>query len=651
MDIEQQLQQHFGFNSLRPGQKEVIQAIIDGHSAAAIFPTGSGKSLCYQLPALLLPHLTLVVSPLLALMKDQIDFLTRHNIPAASIDSSQSRDEAAAVMQGVRNGQVKILMISVERLKNERFREFIKNIPVSLMVIDEAHCISEWGHNFRPDYIKLPVYQQDLNIPQVLLLTATATAHVIEDMSREFSIATNNIISTGFYRNNLNLQVQPCEQHNKLKFLADYLQKHQGEASIVYVTLQKTAADISHYLSQQQIHSEAYHAGLKSELREQIQERFMNSQTQCIIATIAFGMGIDKNNIRHIIHYDLPKSIENYAQEIGRAGRDGLPSNCLLLGNANGINTLENFVYGDTPELAGIENVLNDIKQHNQNKAGQNAEQWEVLAYPLSVQSNIRQLTLKTLLVYLEMSAIIQAKYSYFAEYKFNLHITRDELIAKFKGERKNFVQAILDNSPAAKIWATLDLPQLQNNYPCDRQRVISALDYFQEQGWLELQSKQMTDVYQLNNSQFDSHTTAQQLYEKFKHKEHNQIQRITEMLALFQSQQCLSRQLADYFGDRQLTQDCGHCSVCQGNYQYWPQPSPLKKIDINDLQSIITVLNNAVMQQFSQPASMALMCRYLCGITVPWLTKIKARKLGHFGHYEQYSYEQVQTALKALNV
>ncbi len=646
-NIEQHLQQFFGFNSLRPGQKEVIQTIINGQSAAAIFPTGSGKSLCYQLPALILPHLTLVISPLLALMKDQIDFLKSHNISAASIDSSQSRDESSAVMQGVRNGQIKILMISVERLKNERFREFIKQIPISLMVIDEAHCISEWGHNFRPDYIKLPVYQKEFNIPQVLLLTATATTHVIEDMSREFQIDQANIISTGFYRKNLNLSVHPCMENDKLNFLGHYLSSNRGEATIVYVTLQKTAEDISRWLNQNQIQAEAYHAGLKGDVREQIQERFMSSQDQCIIATIAFGMGIDKNNIRHIIHYDLPKSIENYAQEIGRAGRDGMPSNCLLLGNLNGLSVLENFVYGDTPELSGIEIVLDEIK----NTSSLTTDLWEVIAYTLSGQSNIRQLALKTLLVYLEIEGIIKAKYSFFAEYKFKLLITKEQLLHKFNGERQAFVQAILNNSQQSRIWATLDLEQLQNNYQTDRQRVITALEYFQEKGWIHLESKQMTDVYQVLNSQFDLNDLAHKLYQKFKHKELSQIQRLREMLDLFQSQNCLSRQLACYFSDQQLSGDCGHCSVCLGEYQSWPQKTPLQTIPPDELQAVTAELNHAVMEHFGKSASIELMCRYLCGITIPWLTKIRARKLGHFGRYEQYAYEEVRAALQALKM
>ncbi|MDQ6996607.1 MAG: DEAD/DEAH box helicase, partial [Mariprofundus sp.] len=187
--IDQTLKRYFGFDGFREGQAEVISAITSGRSAAAIFPTGSGKSLCYQLAALHLPHLTLVVSPLLALIQDQLDFLRDKQIPAASIDSTQSREEASEVMRSVTEGSIKILMISVERLKNERFRLFISRVPVSLLVVDEAHCISEWGHNFRPDYLKLPNYQQALNIPHVLLLTATATPAVIKDMQNKFSIA------------------------------------------------------------------------------------------------------------------------------------------------------------------------------------------------------------------------------------------------------------------------------------------------------------------------------------------------------------------------------------------------------------------------------------------------------------------------------
>ena len=244
------LKRVFGFDQLRPGQEAVISAVLAGRSAAAIFPTGSGKSLCYQLPALHLPHLTLVISPLLALMQDQLAFLHAHGIAAASIDSAQSREQTMEVMNRARSGELKILMISVERLKNERFRHFISQVPISLLVVDEAHCISEWGHNFRPDYLKLPDYQRQFGIAQVLLLTATATPKVIADMREKFAITEADVVTTGFYRPNLNLLVEPVPGGAKQQRLQQWLVPRRGQASIVYVTQQKTAEQVAERLTQ-----------------------------------------------------------------------------------------------------------------------------------------------------------------------------------------------------------------------------------------------------------------------------------------------------------------------------------------------------------------------------------------------------------------
>ncbi len=601
MSIRHTLKHYFGFDDFREGQAEVVEAIVEGKSAAAIFPTGSGKSLCYQLPALHLPHLTLVVSPLLALIQDQLEFLQAQNIPAASIDSTQSREQSSAVMQQVRQGQIKILMISVERLKNEHFRNFIARVPVSLLVIDEAHCISEWGHNFRPDYLKLPHYQQALNIPQVLLLTATATPAVIRDMRQKFAIEPANVITTGFYRANLHLHVHALPEADKDRYLIEWLQAHRGQSAIVYVTLQHSAEDVAARLIQSGISAHAYHAGMGHDLRQSIQQQFMRGECDCIVATIAFGMGIDKNDIRHVIHYDLPKSIENYSQEIGRAGRDGLAADCLMLANRNGVHVLENFVYGDTPELAGIRSVLLEISQ-----AG---SKWEVMVNTLSRLSNIRPLPLKTLLVYLEMRHIIKPLYSYYADYRYKLLISEQDLLAHFQGERRSFVQAILDGSEQARVWATVDIDAIASSYRGDRARVVTALEYFSDKQYIELQSKQMTDVFEVIGTDFNIEKLADELFASFKQKESNEIDRISQMIAFFESSDCLSLKLAHYFGDQRQTKHCGHCSVCKGGRASATLPSDLHLSTLTDFNP--HELCRAVRAASDEPLSNDMLTRF----------------------------------------
>ncbi|WP_221067982.1 RecQ family ATP-dependent DNA helicase [Vibrio alfacsensis] len=627
--LMQTLQSVFGFDALRPGQQPVIDAVMNGHSAAAIFPTGSGKSLCYQLPATQLPHLTLVISPLLALMKDQLSFLQSKGIAAASIDSSQSREEAQQVMAGVKSGHIKVLMISVERLKNERFREFIRQIPISLMVVDEAHCISEWGHNFRPDYLKLPQYQRELNISQSLLLTATATPAVIEDMQKKFSIDNEHITVTGFYRPNLDISVLPCDEENKQTQLNDIIAAEPKLPSIVYVTQQQTAEQVANSLIRLGINAHAYHAGMKSDIREKIQQQFMDSQIDCIVATIAFGMGVDKSDIRRVIHFDLPKSIENYAQEIGRAGRDGQRSECILLGNTSGLTVLENFVYGDTPEPSAIQYVLEQIRE--------NTPQWEMIALRLSRDSNIRQLPLKTLLVYLELADVIKAKYSYFAEYRFKFLQDQQFILNQFQGERRQFVEAIFTCSTKAKIWCQVDLEALWMHYQSERSRVVAALDYFHQNGWIELESKQLTDVYSVLPATQSQDALTEQLVELFQSKERKDIERIHTMLNLFQSSDCLSHQLAHYFADHDAPTRCGHCSVCRGEVATFPQTQHEQPETLH-----LKAWVNEFVQLSPSAISNEAVARFLCGISTPIIARLKASKLQGYGAMANTSFSQV---------
>jgi ATP-dependent DNA helicase RecQ len=658
------LKQTFGFDGFRQGQEQTISQLLNGQSSLSIFPTGSGKSLCYQLTALQLPHVTLVVSPLLALMKDQLSFLASKGIKAASIDSTLKGDEAQTVMAGVRSGEIKILMVSVERFKNERFRQFIQSVPVSMLVVDEAHCISEWGHNFRPDYLKLPSYCQALNIPLVLLLTATATRKVKMDMAAKFHIQRDHIVQTGFYRSNLDLSVVPVVEAQKNGLLAQTItqsiNQHQG-AGIVYVTLQHTAKTVAQYLKQQGINACAYHAGFDSDTRSQIQQDFMAGKIQVIVATIAFGMGIDKSDIRFVIHYDLPKSIENYSQEIGRAGRDGMPSHCFTLANLDGLNTVENFVYGDTPELTGIELVINSIKKEvvtNSFAGGyenQSQGKWELQILQLSNAANIKQLPLKTLLVQLELSGVIEPLYAYFADFKIKLLKPKGEILNSFNDQRQDFLQRIFNATDFKKVWGSLNFDTLLQDKSIERNRVIAALEYLEEQQLIVLETKGMTEVFKVNLNELADPSLAQSLCDYFKGNEEKEIKRIASLVRFFQLNTCLTANLAKYFDDQNFTNDienykCGHCSVCRGQVAYlqhsqenvpWPSDDSLKQ-GMADLAERLS-------GKINQPLSLESYCRFFAGMTVPLFGRNKVRQIPGFGSCEQQRYQAIREKLASL--
>ncbi len=340
---------HFGYDFFRPGQERVIDNILAGKSTMVIMPTGGGKSLCYQLPALVLDGVTIVISPLIALMKDQVDGLNKIGIPATFVNSSISLAETSQRLQEIKNGFYKLLYIAPERFYNQEFIRSLADIKVGLFAIDEAHCISQWGHDFRPSYLKLKQAIDHVGNPPVMALTATATPEVREDIIKQLGIKNPELVITGFARPNLQFGVIQANEARKPQFVLDALSAAPNGAGIVYASTRARADELLSVLMENNIEAVGYHAGMETEDRKWVQENFMSGKAKVIVATNAFGLGIDKRDIRFVIHYDMPGTIEAYYQEAGRAGRDRKPSFCLLLYNGRDRRLQEFFIKGDNP--------------------------------------------------------------------------------------------------------------------------------------------------------------------------------------------------------------------------------------------------------------------------------------------------------------
>ena len=628
------LKKHFGYDSFRDGQEAVITHLLNGQSAAAVFPTGGGKSLCYQLPALCLDGLTLVVSPLLALMKDQIDSLAERGIKASRLDSTQTLEEYRQVMDDIRNGQLRLLYVAPERFNNERFRASIENIKVSLFAIDEAHCISEWGHNFRPDYLKLIEYAKACKAERLLALTATATKDVLKDICKQFGISSSCAVSTGFYRNNLTLRAQAVKSSERDKTLLSLIKSADGGAAIVYVTLQKTAEHVTQFLQSNGRDAKHYHAGLKDDERASVQDWFIKSDSAIVVATIAFGMGIDKSDIRAVYHYNLPKSLENYSQEIGRAGRDGKPSVCHTLACSEDLIPLQNFIYGDTPSPVALTKFAQTVFSYD--------GEFDISLYELSNKCDVRPLVLRTLLTRLELDGYLKGGTPFYANYQFKPLMSSEEILNRFDEDRRQFIAGLFKQAVKSRVWFQIDLEAASTALTSPRQRLVAALDYLGEQGMLEVKAAGVRNRYTVIKQPDSTEALAQALFDDAAKREAREIQRLQQVLDWISLDKCQTSALCERF-DRALEKDCGHCSYCETK-----SPVVVAKPKQNSVPD--GVLKSAVALQQSNRevlATPADVTRVLCGLSSPAISKAKLTKHDLFGSCSEIGFASVRDQLQ----
>jgi ATP-dependent DNA helicase RecQ len=553
------LNQAFGFNDFREGQEEIIGTILGRQDVLAVMPTGSGKSLCYQLPALLFPGITLVVSPLIALMKDQVDALVRRGIPASFVNSTLSLDQQQQRMAQMRDGRLRIVYVAPERFRNRRFMEGIRGCSVSLLAVDEAHCVSEWGHDFRPDYLRLKEAIAWLQRPCVAALTATATPEVRRDIVDQLGLENPALFVTGFDRPNLRFRVQEVSgEPEKLEAIRSLL--HSGlDRGIVYAATRKNVEKVTAELRSAGCRIGSYHAGLELEVRKQTQERFMSGDLPMVAATNAFGMGIDKPDLRFIVHYDVPGSLEAYYQEVGRAGRDGQPAECLLLFNFADTYTQEFFIEGSCPPQDLIHEVYQTICRFRTDDIEVTVRELAELAS----HKKANEMAVGSSLKLLEKAGYIERGTEGHHQGRITLLEAPEKLREPAaKGLQRSILDYCLDVLRGKQGEPrSIDLDDMASDLDLATEQLrrgLSALHQARKLGYeAPFRGRGLKVLQRVPASQLEINYGAVERRGQFERRQ------LRKMVDYAYSRSCLRRFILEYFGESVSHLQCGNCSSC----------------------------------------------------------------------------------------
>jgi len=550
----------FGFDSFRPGQEDVIQAVLEGRDTLAVMPTGGGKSLCYQVPALMLESLTVIVSPLISLMKDQVDSLVQSSVAsAATLHSGLSPEERWEVERRVRSGEIKMLYVAPERLRSLEFVLSLRRSGVGLFVVDEAHCISEWGHNFRPDYLFMPRVVRDLGNPPVLALTATATPKVRDDILRSMKMRDPEVVVTSFNRPNLTYRVMEIKKKDgKLPRILEIIRSYPPPG-IVYATTRKECEELATDLRRSGVDAAAYHAGLGSEERSRVQERFMTDDVAVVVATVAFGMGVDKPNVRFVIHANIPGSLPAYIQEAGRAGRDGEPSECAVLYRSADVGRRKRLI---TLNNAGSEEVGSFFRALVQvGETGRVNVPFGSLAALGQVDGDTAGIMLRSL----EESGMVGRGYDLWAE----VDIRRLDEEPQGLGEKLDAVHAALPGS------GSIGITHLARKAGVRPDVAQGALYKMMSEGVIEaVPNGSVVDV-RLRETTLDE-ARRNSLAARLKSHTNLAFDQIRDVENYAALTNCRREHLLRHFGDTEDVAPCAGCDVCLGETST-PEPAPLE--------------------------------------------------------------------------
>jgi ATP-dependent DNA helicase RecQ len=566
--IKELLKIHWNYDNFRPGQKDVIDNILENKSTVVIMPTGGGKSLCYQLPALFLPGLTIVISPLISLMKDQVDSLLRIGIPATYINSSISNIEATNRLNQVSLGQIKLLYIAPERFYDADFIETLKKIKVSLFAIDEAHCISQWGHDFRPSYIRLKNAVKFLNYPTVIALTATATPEVKEDIIKQLDLKKPKVIVTGFSRPNLKFAVVHAKENQKPVFLLDSIKDLEGQNGIIYASTRARVDAILELLLENNIEAAAYHAGMDQEDREWVQNNFLSNKIKVIVATNAFGLGIDKSDVRFVMHYDMPGTLEAYYQEAGRAGRDLKNSYCLLFFNSRDRVLHEFFIKGDNPPPEIIYEIYDMLLSHESDSV--------LITYADIAQSlsdNVPDMAIGTSIKILEKLELVRRSKEKNSLAWLKMQTGFEEAKEKIGTRAKKSLEIInkLENKYEQALRNGLEInPQeIADVLEIKKDALTRVIKKLEKLGLLEyrppFKGSEIKILKRLERDEIDLNNEA------LKRKLNDAYQKLDKMEDYAFHLGCRQKYILDYFGDYN-SDDCGVCDSCQKNQNEFRQ-------------------------------------------------------------------------------